>query len=57
MAVAYLSLHHKGAMHAQIMDDAIHVNNIFPFNLENQTIDGYEGPCASDTGAVDTQCR
>lgn len=53
VAVSYLCLHHKGPVHAQIMDDAIHVYNIIPFNLENQTVNGYEGTCASNTG---TEC-
>lgn len=56
VTVSYLCLHHQGPVHAQIMDDAIHIHNIFPFNLEDQTVDGYEGTCASDT-STDTQTR
>ena len=46
VTLPYLCLHHKGSVHAQIMDDAIHVHSVFPFNLEDQTINGYEGACA-----------
>lgn len=41
-------------MHAQVVDYAVNVNDVFPFDLENQTIDGYEGPRASDTSTEGT---
>lgn len=47
----YLCLHHECAMHAQIVDNAEHIHAVFPFNLEEETINGYEGTCSSDTGA------
>lgn len=57
MTGSYLGLHHKGPVHAQIMDDAIHVYKIVPFNLEKQTVNGYEGTCASHTSTEWVQCR
>lgn len=41
-------------MHAQVVDYAVNVNEVFPFDLENQTVDGYEGPRASDTSTDGT---
>ena len=41
-------------MHAQVVDDAVHVHYVFPFDLEEQTVDGDEGACTSNTS---TECR
>ena len=41
-------------MHAQVVDDAVHVHYVFPLDLEEQTVDGDEGACTSNTG---TECR
>lgn len=44
-------------MHAQVVDYAINVNNVFPFDLENQTVDGYKGPRAPDTSTDETEAQ
>lgn len=54
MTVSYLCLHHEGPVHAQVVDDAVHVHYVFPLDLEEQTVDGDEGACTSNTG---TECR
>lgn len=47
--VSDLCLHHERPVHAQIVHDAVHIHNIFPFNLEDQTVNGYEGTCAPNS--------
>lgn len=44
-------------MHAQVVDYAINVNDVFPFDLENQMVDGYEGPRASDASTDGTETQ
>ena len=33
------------------MDGAVHIDDALPLNLKDQPVDGYEGACATDTGA------
>lgn len=49
MWCSYLRLHHKGPVHSQIMNNAVHIHNVFPFDLEDQAINGYEGACAPNS--------
>lgn len=44
-------------MHAQVVDYAININEVFPFDLENQMVDGYEGPRAPDTSTDGTETQ
>lgn len=50
--VSHLCLHHEGSMHSQIVNNAVYVYNIFPFDLVDQPIDGYEGACAPHASTV-----
>lgn len=50
--VSYLCLHHEGSMHSQIVNNAVNIDNIFPFDLEDQPVDGYEGACAPHPSTV-----
>lgn len=46
---SYLCLHHEGPVHSQVVNNPINVHHVFPFNLEDQTINGDEGACAPHT--------
>jgi len=45
----YLSLDHKSPVHAHIINNSEDVHHAFSFNLENQLVNGNEGPCSSHT--------
>lgn len=44
-------------MHSQVMDDAKNVHNVFPFDLEDEPVDGDEGAGAAHASAESRRGR